>query len=300
MVDASVNRRTFMTGALVAGLGMSALNRDGMAAEPQSYIYPETAEFKELRTELNTRGLTLTDFHIHIRGGMTPEMAAIREKAGGVKSCVLENFGREWPLKNSRDLDAFITNCRKVHIEGKPIRVGIQVNDRDWYAQIDRATFARLDYVLADTMIMGVTREGKPRRLWNADVVIDNPDAWMQAYMQHNLRILDEPVSILANPTYLPTCIAHLYDTLWTDHRMEQIIAKAIEKGVALEVQLETKYARKRFFRKAKQMGAVFSFGSNNFTPKTKQVHNWLMTVRLLNLKQRDILTHLPKLVYPG
>jgi hypothetical protein len=295
-----MNRRTFVKTSLAAGLGMSALNSDGIATQAQSYVYPETTEFKKLRVELNTRGLTLTDFHIHIRGGMTPEKAAIREEAGGIRSCVLENFGREWPLKNSRDLDAFITRCQKVKIEGKPIRVGIQVNDSDWYQQIDKATFARLDYALADTMIMGVTREGKPRRLWNADVVIGDPDAWMEEYMQHNLRILDEPVSILANPTYLPACIAHLYDTLWTDQRMEQVIAKATEKGVALEIQLETEFARERFLMKAKQMGAAFSFGSNNFKETTKQVGNWLMALRLLNLQQKDILTHPPKPVFPG
>lgn len=295
-----MDRRTFVKTSFATGLGLSALNSVGVTKEPENYIYPETTAFKKLRKELETRGLTLTDFHIHIRGGMTPQMAAIRQGAGGIKSCVLENFGREWPLKNSSDLDAFITNCRKVHIEGKPIRVGIQVNDRDWYQQIDRATFARLDYALADTMIMGVTKEGKPRRLWNRDVVIDDPNAWMREYMQHNLRILDEPISILANPTYLPKCIAHLYDTLWTDQRMEKIITKAIEKGVALEVQLETKFASERFLRKAKQMGAVFSFGSNNFTPKTKQVQNWLTAVRLLNPQQKDILTHPKKPVYPA
>jgi hypothetical protein len=37
---------------------------------------------------------------------------------------------------------------------------------RDWFKQIDPALLKRLDFVLADTMIMGVTPEGKPRRLW--------------------------------------------------------------------------------------------------------------------------------------
>lgn len=300
MIDAFVNRRIFVKTSLIAGLGMSALSRDGVAIQPKNYVYPETAEFKKLRMELHTRGLTLTDFHIHIRGGMTPKMAAIREKVGGVKSCVLENFGREWPLKISSDLDVFITNCRKVHIDGKPIRVGIQVNDRDWFRQIDRPTFERLDYVLADTMIMGITREGKPQRLWQKDVVIDDPDAWMEEYLRHNLQILDEPISILANPTFLPGCIAHLYHKLWTDKRMALVIAKAIDKGVALEVQLETGFARKRFLLMAKQMGAVFSFGSNNFTEKTKNVSNWLMAIHLLNPRQKDILTHPSKPVYPG
>jgi hypothetical protein len=107
-------------------------------------------------------------------------------------------------------------------------------------------------------------------------------------------------VTILANPTYLPKCIAHLYDTLWSDKRMEQVITKSIAKGVALEVQLETKFARERFLRKAGEMGALFSFGSNNFTDKTKEVSNWLAAIRLLDLKQKDILTNPKKLVYPG
>ena len=34
-----------------------------------------------------------------LRGGMTAEMAAAREKASGIRSGVLENHGREWPLR---------------------------------------------------------------------------------------------------------------------------------------------------------------------------------------------------------
>jgi hypothetical protein len=270
-----------------------------MLTKPKSYVYPETAEFIQLQKELKNRGLTLTDFHIHIRGGMTPQMAATREDASGIKSCVLENFGREWPLKNGHDLASFITSCKKVKIDGKAIRVGIQVNNRDWYKQIDKATFEHLDYALADTMIMGLTKEGKPRRLWKDDVAIANPEAWMRDYMKHNLGILDEPVTVLANPTYLPKCIAHLYDKLWSDERMEEVITKAISKRIALEVQLETKFARERFLKKAKEMGAVFSFGSNNFTETTKKIDNWLTAVQLLNLTQKDILTTPKKLVYP-
>lgn len=295
-----MKRRTFLKTTLSAGLGIPAINSGCMHTKSESFIYPESTKFTQLRKELNRRGLTLTDFHIHIRGGMTPEKAATREQASGIISAVLENFGREWPLNNGNDLAAFITKCKMIRTDGTPIPVGIQVNDRDWYRNIDRSTFERLDYVLADTMIMGVTKEGKPRRLWKDDVQIDKPEIWIQEYLQHNLSILDEPVTILANPTYLPKCIAHLYDQLWTDEHMEQVIAKAIKREVALEVQLETKFARKRFLEKAKEMGALFSFGSNNFTATTKKVDNWLNAIQLLDLKQRDILTHPKKLVYKG
>ncbi len=295
-----MKRRTFVKASVVAGLGACRPRGRSEAAESENYLYPETPAFKTLMDELKSQGLVLIDFHIHIRGGMTPQMASERQQACGIKSCVLENFGREWPLKDSSDLDAFITDCKKVPVDGRPIRVGIQVNDRDWYKQLDRAAFERLDYALADTMIMGVTKEGKPRRLWQKDVVIDDADAWMEAYMRHNLRILDEPISILANPTYLPKCIAGQYDRLWTDERMETVLAKAVAKGVAIEVQLGTSFARERFLLKAKEMGAVFSFGSNNFTPKTKDVANWLSAVRLLDLRQEHILTTPRKPVYPG
>ena len=295
-----MKRRTFIKTTIGAGAGITAIGSGCIHTEPQDFTYPETPEFLELQGELKQRNLILTDFHIHMRGGMTGKKAAVRERTCGIKSAVLKNFGREWPLKNSTDLAAFINENKRVEINNSPIPTGIQVNDRDWYRQIDKSTFSRLTYVLADTMIMGVTKEGKPRRLWKDDVLIEKPELWMEQYLQHNLSILDEPVTILANPTYLPKCIAHLYDQLWTDKRMEEVISKAIQNKVALEVQLETKFARQRFLKKAKDMGGVFSFGSNNFTAKTKNVSNWLTAIRLLDLQQKDVLTTPKRLVYPA
>lgn len=292
-----MKRRTFLGNTVGAGAALFSGGCASMASR-REYVYPQTPLFRELQSELRRRSLVLTDFHIHIRGGMTPRKAVIREKISGIGSAVLENFGREWPLKSDADLAAFITECKQCEINGGTLPVGIQVNDRDWHRQLSRESFARLDYALADTMIMGVTAEGKPRRLWLEDVVIDDPQTWMIEYMRHNLQILDEPITILANPTYLPKCIAHRYDELWSDSRMEALIAKAVANEVALEIQLESDFARERFLRKAKRMGALFSFGSNNFTDKTKDVSNWLRAIRLLDLQQSDLLTAPKKLPY--
>jgi hypothetical protein len=138
-------------------------------------------------------------------------------------------------------------------------------------------------------MIMGVTAEGKPRRLWLPGVTIDDPDAWMDEYMKHNLRILDEPISILANPTYLPPCISNRYDRLWTEVRMKQVIAKAVEKGVALEIQAGSAYPKERFLKLAKEMGAKFSFGSNNFDDKTKSLTRWFESIEAIDLHASDL-----------
>jgi hypothetical protein len=257
-----------------------------------SFLYPSMdADFKKGMEAAKQRWIALTDYHIHIRGGMTPEKAALRQEASGIQSGILENFGREWPLSNNVALATFIDSAKAVRANGKPLKVGIQVNDRDWYKQIDPVQLKRLDYVLADTMIMGVTAEGKPRRLWQPGVTIEDPDAWMEEYMKHNLRILDEPISILANPTYLPPCISNQYERLWTDVRMKQVIAKAVEKGVALEIQAGSAYPKLPFLKLAKEMGAKFSFGSNNFDDKVKDVSRWFEMIKTLDLQKADV-TH--------
>lgn len=256
----------------------------------EAFLYPsDDAEFKKSLTSAQQRGITVADYHIHIRGGMTPEKALQRQEASGIQSGILENFGREWPLSNNVALASFIDSASKVKATGKPLKVGIQVNDRDWYKQIDPVQLRRLDFILADTMIMGVTADGKPRRLWLPGVTIDDPDAWMEEYMKHNLRILDEPISILANPTYLPPCISNRYDRLWTEVRMKQVIAKAVEKGVALEIQAGSAYPHERFLELAKAMGAKFSFGSNNFDDKTKSLMRWFESIEAIDLHASDL-----------
>ncbi len=259
------------------------------ACDASAHLYPQTDAFRKQMADARARGLALTDYHIHIRGGMTPEKAAQRQERSGLRSAVLENVGREWPLSNNVALAAFIDTCSKVRADGQPMPIGIQVNDRDWYTQIDPALLKRLDYVLADTMIMGVTAEGKPRRLWLPDVVIDDPEAWMRDYFAHNLRILDEPVSILANPTYLPPCISNRYDQLWTESRMRQLIAKAVEKKVALEIQAGSPYPHPVFLRLAKRMGARFSFGTNNHDDKVKDLTRWFDVLSSLDLRPADL-----------
>ena len=103
-------------------------------------------------------------------------------------------------------------------------------------------------------------------KLWMPELYsIGDPEAWMERYMRHNLRVLAEPISILANPTYLPKSVEHLYDELWTFERMEQVIQAAIGNGVALEIPATSVYPKGRYIRMAMDMGATFSVGSNNF-----------------------------------
>lgn len=252
-----------------------------------SPLYPNNAVNRLLRRECEKRGIVITDWHLHIRGGMTPEMAVEREKASGIRSSAMENHGREWEIFDNARLAAFASRARQANPR---MPVGIQVNDRDWFKEIDAATRAKFDYILADTMIMGKLPDGRDNRLWMVKTV-DDADAWMERYMAHNLQILDEPISILANPTYLPEPLAADYDRLWTEDRMRQLIAKAVKRGIALEIQAGSPYPRPNFLMLAKEMGAKFSFGTNNFDPTPKDLSRWLEAITWLDLKGSDIWT---------
>lgn len=253
--------------------------------EAKSPIYPRNAVNRLLKAECAKRGIVLTDWHLHLRGGMTPEMALQRERDSGIRSTAMENHGREWEIYDDAKLVAFAKRSRAVNPK---MPVGIQVNDRDWSEKIAPETRAQFDYILADTMIMGKLPSGRDNRLWMVKEVRD-PDKWMADYFAHTMRILDEPISILANPTYLPEPLAGDYDRLWTEERMRAVIAKAVKKGIALEIQAESPYPRPQFLKLAKEMGAKFSFGTNNFDPTPKGLSRWLEAITWLDLKASDI-----------
>ena len=241
--------------ALCCASGASA-----QTASPQE----KNRSFQEYAPWLDP-SLKLRDYHIHLRGGMTAEMAVERAEKTGVRSGVLENHGREWPLSSNELLDEFITGVEKVNQtlpKNKKLRIGIQVNDRDWYKTIDPKIYRRLDYVLADTMIMGKRPDGSDERLWQLPK---------------------------ANVTYLPDFIADRYDELWTEERMTALIQAAIDNNVALEIQVESAFPKPKFVELALKMGAKLEFGSNNFDAAMKDTAAWKNVIERFNIKPENL-----------
>ena len=255
--------------------------------------YPKTRTLEFLRAECANRGIVITDWHVHMRGGMTPALAAERERRSGIRSTAMENHGREWEICDNAMLRRFAEKAKAVDVDGHRLPVGIQVNDRDWFRQIDAETRAKFDYILADTMIMGKLPNGRDRRLWLVRDMkeIGDPEAWMDEYVKMNLQILGEPISILANPTYLPAPLNALADKLWTEERMTAIIRKAVARGIAIEIQAESPYPQPKFLKLAKKMGAKFSFGTNNYDYAPKDLSRWLEAILWLDLHGEDIWT---------
>ncbi len=241
---------------------------------------------ENLMDKLGGAYIPVIDMHVHLRGGMTVEKAMDRQAVTGINVGVLRNLGEGWPLETDDQLRAFIDS-----VDDRPVFVGVQVNDRDWHKKHSPELLKRLDYVLADTMIMPMPNDNSaPVKLFQADkFTIDDPEAWMKRYVQHNLRVLAEPATVLANPTWLPDCVADQYDALWTNARMRTIIQAAIDNNVALEINAGSGYPHERFIRMAKKMGAKFSFGSNNFDDQPHDMSRCLKALDKYGLTKADM-----------
>jgi histidinol phosphatase-like PHP family hydrolase len=129
-----------------------------------------------------------------------------------------------------------------------------------------RETRARFDYIFTDSMTF-TNAAGKRLRLWipaEADIGTD-VQGFMEELVATAVRIIEtEPIDIYVNPTFLPAAIAAQYDELWTDTRMQRVIAAAVRHGVAIEINARYRLPSERFIRRAKAAGARFTIGTNN------------------------------------
>jgi len=230
---------------------------------------------------LKAKGIPLTDYHIHIRGGMTPEKAFDWARKTGIRSGILENHGKGWPLSDDAKLKAFIEDARKF----PELLVGIQVNDRDWFKTIEPAIREKLDFVLADTMIM----DGQ--KLWlEREYEIADENVWLERYFRHCMTVVNEPITILANPTYLPDKVKHRYDDFWSDERIDMLIDAAVKNNVALEIQAGTNFPNKKFIKLAMKKGAKITIGRNNHDDKPNELRRSLDWLEELNVKAETML----------
>ena len=230
--------------------------------------------------------IPVIDYHIHLRGGMTVDKAIDRQAVTGIQSGVLRNIGKGWPIETDEQLREYLDS-----VVGKPVFVGLQVNDRDWMDKHSSDLLERLDFVLGDTMIMPMpSDDDEPVKLWVTDqYTIDDADAWMERYVHHNLRVLAEPITILANPTYLPPPLDQRYEEMWTDERMRQVIEAAVANHVALEINADSGLPSDRFIRLAKRMGAKFTFGSNNFDDRPISMSRCFHAIDRFGLTKEDM-----------
>ena len=206
------------------------------------------------------------DLHVHLnyKEG-APGSAAVEAYANasaiskqmGVVLGIAEEFGDENIRVNDSLLYDRLTLAKK-----NGLYLGLQVSRRDWTGIFSKEALDQVDYILGDAMIFP-NKDGKTMYIWVPGMPLGEPEEFMNLYVAHNLRVLDEPITIWANPTYLPDILMARYDELWTESRMKSLIEAAVKNNIAIEINSRYKIPSAKFIKIARDAGAHFTFGSN-------------------------------------
>ena len=233
--------------------------------------------------------LPRVDLHAHIHGetdrdpSMAPADASAISRKLGVRLGVLGEGGCGGDIRDDRTLGAFLDS-----LAGQPVWRGLQVYGFRWQECLSEALRSKLDYLAADALIFP-QRDGKNVWLWLPGVTFPDAQQFMDQYVEHNVRVLSQPIQIWANPTYIPESLAAQYDALWTDARMDRLIGAAVKNRVAIEINAHFRIPSVRFVKRAKAAGAKFSFGSNAHGKGIGEIGYCLDVARECGVTAKDI-----------
>ena len=207
------------------------------------------------------------DLHVHLSHSVRslPSTATdVYKKASELSKHMGVTFGiaEEFDNDDKRINDSLLLDCIAL-AKKNSIYIGIQVSRRDWPNVYSKEVLNQLDFILADALIFP-NKEGRIMQIWIGDEPIGEPQEFMDLYVAHSLEVLSEPITIWANPTFLPVELASRYDELWTDARMKRLIDAAVKNNVAIEINSRFKVPHAKFIKMAKAAGAHFTFGSNH------------------------------------
>lgn len=242
-----MKKLVLFSGLILAGLLLISYRYDTRKINLQNTDLPRM----DLHFHLNYEGQSLAN------AAIVYEKAAAQSKASGVIFGIAEELIND----NVKINDSLVLDRVKL-AKKNSLYLALQVSRRDWLNLFSKEVLKQVDYILADAMIFP-DKAGRMMRIWVPNTPLGEPQAFMELYVAHNLKILAEPITIWANPTYLPDAMKSRYDELWTDARLKSLINAAIKNNVAIEINSTFKIPNARVIKMAKAAGARFTFGSN-------------------------------------
>jgi histidinol phosphatase-like PHP family hydrolase len=105
----------------------------------------------------------------------------------------------------------------------------------------------------------------------------------MDNLVAYTVRSIEtQPIDVLANVMVLPKGFSATAEILWTEARMQRVIAAAAKQGVAFEINPRLRTPSEQFIKLAKAAGVKFTIGSDDTT-----VDNYTDWSYLLEIQQK-------------
>lgn len=268
-------RRSDMDGRLLSS-GTFALQ----CHDPKSKVYYKNIKVRPLSDKLpssgkplddinyqkkllkaSKRNMPLMDLHGHLKKGLTMEQTLTHARKYGFTYGIAVNCGINMGFESNDSLQNFIDNYKKP----PQTYLAMQAEGREWLDLFSKETIDQFDYVFTDAMTW-TNDNGKRMRLWlKEETEVGDPQDFMDQLVNRIENIIGkEPIDIYVNATYLPDEISAQYDELWTDERMDKVIAVLKSNNVAMEISARYRIPSASFINRAKEAGVKFTFGTNN------------------------------------
>ncbi|MCQ2164797.1 MAG: DUF1080 domain-containing protein [Bacteroidales bacterium] len=214
---------------------------------------------------LQQEDFPVIDWHVHLKGGLTKEMAHAMSMNYGINYGVAPNAGEGGVGRMLAD-DAEVYSYYD-EVKDEPFLFGVQGEGRKWTQVFSQEALGIFEYLFTDAMTI-MDHKGRNSRIYRAEEVRRDgvtKDQYMeQIVKQTELILTNEPADIYANATYIPEDMQEDYDAYWTDERVDRVLDVLEKNSIALEINARYKIPSYDIIRKAKARGIKFTFGTNN------------------------------------
>ena len=226
---------------------------------------PPVDEQNDAIIRLQQQNFPVIDYHVHLKGGLTKEMAHALSMNYGINYGVAPNAGEGGVgrmLADDKEVYEYFEEVKPL-----PFLCGVQGEGRKWTATFSQEALGIFDYLFTDAMTI-MDHKNRNSRIYRAEEVHYDgvtKEQYMDQIVDQTVKILtNEPVDIFANPTYIPEDMQADYDKYWTDERINRVLDVMQEHNIALEINPRYKIPSMKIIQMAKDRGMKFVFGTNN------------------------------------
>ncbi|MFA6875085.1 MAG: family 16 glycoside hydrolase [Parabacteroides sp.] len=256
---------------------------------------PPVDEQKDDIIRLQQANFPVIDYHVHIKGGLTEQMAHAMSMNYGINYGVGPNaYGPMKPgeggfgtmYMNDQDLGEYYEG-----IKDKPFLRGVQGEGRKWSYSFSKELLLKFDYLYTDAMTI-IDHKGRTTRTYRpAEVYLDIPkEAYMDMLVDQMVKILsNEPADIFANAFYIPDTLSVEYNKYWTDERINRVLDVMKKNDIALEISARYHVPSIYIIKCAKAKGLKFTFGTNNADPNFGRLEYCIQAVKECGITADDL-----------
>ena len=251
---------------------------------------PPVDEQNDAIIRLQQQNFPVIDYHVHLKGGLTKEMAHALSMNYGINYGVAPNAGEGGVgrmLADDKEVYEYFEEVKPL-----PFLCGVQGEGRKWTATFSQDALGIFDYLFTDAMTI-MDHKNRNSRIYRAEEVHYDgvsKEQYMDQIVDQTVKILtNEPADIFANPTYIPEDMQADYDKYWTDQRINRVLDVMQEYNIALEINPRYKIPSMKIIQMAKDRGMKFVFGTNNVDANFGKLEYCIEAIEQCGITTKDL-----------